>query len=312
MSPKDQKYGSNLRSALPFFIAVAYTLIAIALLLVMGHIGWQGRPNGCIAQNEYHCEFINENAIIKQPINTWSNLAYVFAGYIILFWDKAREKSPPRSLSSERPAIRGMPTVLYGFLVITIGLTSMFFHASMTSWGGGLDTSAMNAYILLLFIYEVSMLLGLSKPAFWGLYIPAALGSFCLRMFIWDDAGIFIFTAVLLGFVMVEVCTICFTLLNKKKSRPLPPLNPVVCTRMKQRAIPNRESKWLAIGLLLFASGYAIWNLFQTGTALCNPHSWFQGHAVWHLLTAIATLAIFQYFQSEKIPDEVNLQPKNS
>jgi hypothetical protein len=42
-----------------------------------------------------------------------------------------------------------------------------------------------------------------------------------------------------------------------------------------------------------------IWNISQTGTSLCDPYSPLQGHAIWHILDAVAAFCLFMYYASE-------------
>lgn len=44
----------------------------------------------------------------------------------------------------------------------------------------------------------------------------------------------------------------------------------------------------LYAGLAALAAGVVIFSLSRTGGPLCDPDSWFQGHGVWHVLTALA------------------------
>lgn len=44
----------------------------------------------------------------------------------------------------------------------------------------------------------------------------------------------------------------------------------------------------LYAGLGALALGVAIFSVSRTGGPLCDPDSWFQGHGVWHVLTAVA------------------------
>ena len=64
----------------------------------------------------------------------------------------------------------------------------------------------------------------------------------------------------------------------------------------------SRDLRWLGLAGGIFLIGLVIWRLSHTGAPLCYPESLLQGHAVWHLLCAISTAAIFVYYQSEHDP----------
>jgi hypothetical protein len=49
-----------------------------------------------------------------------------------------------------------------------------------------------------------------------------------------------------------------------------------------------------------FVLAIVIWRLSHTGAPLCEPTSLVQGHAIWHLLCAGATVFIFLAYTNEK------------
>jgi hypothetical protein len=59
----------------------------------------------------------------------------------------------------------------------------------------------------------------------------------------------------------------------------------------------------LAAGAVM-ALAFAIWN--ATNAGLCDPDSWLQGHAVWHLLGAAAAYLLFCYYASERQPSPLS------
>jgi hypothetical protein len=62
----------------------------------------------------------------------------------------------------------------------------------------------------------------------------------------------------------------------------------------------RRYTPWFWIGIASFLTAYAIW---LTGTAdheWCDPDSLVQAHAIWHLLSAVATWSFFVFLRSER------------
>ena len=49
------------------------------------------------------------------------------------------------------------------------------------------------------------------------------------------------------------------------------------------------------------ALAFVIWNLAQG--PWCDPTSWLQGHAAWHLLCALAAYLLFRLYASERVTD---------
>jgi hypothetical protein len=58
------------------------------------------------------------------------------------------------------------------------------------------------------------------------------------------------------------------------------------------------DGRWLTVAVLALAIGFAAWILDITRTA-CAPWSVLQGHALWHLAGAAASLLLFRYYASE-------------
>ena len=59
----------------------------------------------------------------------------------------------------------------------------------------------------------------------------------------------------------------------------------------------NKIYGYLSLASLLLAFG--IWNMWKDDSYLCNPQSLIQGHAIWHLLDALAAYFLFRYYASE-------------
>ena len=66
---------------------------------------------------------------------------------------------------------------------------------------------------------------------------------------------------------------------------------------------------WFWLGIVSFFGAYAIW---LTGTAdhpWCSPDSIVQAHAIWHLLSAVATWCFFVFLRSERPLDPSERRP---
>jgi len=63
---------------------------------------------------------------------------------------------------------------------------------------------------------------------------------------------------------------------------------------------PRTELRWGAGALGSILVAFAIWN--ATKSAWCDPDSWLQGHAVWHLLCAVSAYLMFRLWASERRP----------
>jgi hypothetical protein len=62
----------------------------------------------------------------------------------------------------------------------------------------------------------------------------------------------------------------------------------------------------MRVGLVLLAVAYAAWVLDDTGR-WCSPMSPWQGHGLWHVLTAVAAVLLVPHYVRTPRPDTVGL-----
>ena len=95
------------------------------------------------------CEAARIGHWILEPVNTWTNLAFVFAGlYFIIKQSKFITNKGPLSSNSSFPLI-------YGFACVFVGMGSFFFHASQTFIGQWFDVFGM--YLVAVFYIFYNM-----------------------------------------------------------------------------------------------------------------------------------------------------------
>ena len=63
------------------------------------------------------------------------------------------------------------------------------------------------------------------------------------------------------------------------------------------------DLRWLGAAVGSLALAFAVWNTAKAGSALCWPHSVYQGHGVWHLLCAVSAYCLFRLYVSERAGD---------
>jgi hypothetical protein len=61
----------------------------------------------------------------------------------------------------------------------------------------------------------------------------------------------------------------------------------------------RRQYAYASLASILTA--FAVWN--GTRSWLCDPHSLIQGHAIWHILGAVAAYLLYRYYASERVDD---------
>jgi hypothetical protein len=255
------------RSLRPALVASTTALVSLALLVVAVRLGWLGADVGRGAE---FCE-VEPTGLIRQPANTLSNLGFVLAGLAVGWY---------AGLPRGRLARRGLATS-YAVVVVLLGPGSMAMHASQSELGGRLDQFSM--YVLAGFAaaYAGIRLSGRGVGTFVAALV--ALVALCDlvgragTLPVVNNAGNAAFTVVLVVAVVLEV-------------------------RLRRRSDRPAGVAWIVAALTTMAVAFAVWTLSRSGAPLCDPHSWVQGHAVWHLLCAVAAYCLYRYWTTEPEP----------
>jgi len=259
----------------PWLCAAIPCLVAglsIGALVIVGLEGWLG-PLGINAGG--FCERFRDG-IIKQPANTWSSLGFVAVGIWIGFTamrDRAALRVAGGPAPSRMSATNGYP-VLYASLAVLLGPGAAAMHASTTDWAGVLDRMSMYVWIAFPVAYGLTRLRDLSGIGFVAIYLAIAL-PFCLL--IANDA-----VPISGDFVLG---TLIFTL---------------AATEVAIGSELSGRRAWLVAATCAFLLAFGTWLPSRTGGAWCDPDSLLQGHAVWHLLCAVAVACIFAFYRSER------------
>ena len=232
-------------------------------------------------------------SIYRQRANTLSNLSYVLVGlYVIAYawWDYRRPTKETDPYAVRHPALMG----LFGVTCIELGIGSGLMHAAMTPWGHKLDVLGM--------IATVSALLALH----WARWIPSIpVGD--RRWPTWPVAGFLVVTISTLLAVNVHMFGRAF-------NTAYAGLVGVLYASMALELVfgkTSRQYRWPVLSFLSLALAFYIWNLDRAGQ-FSSPESWFQGHAIWHLLTAVTlgSAAIFYRSEVRINPDRVGPAPR--
>jgi hypothetical protein len=281
-----------------FTIALAGTLLSVVLMLGLGNAGWPGDPDSCFFDrggSGCYCEGINPGnfrasavfrhpGLIAQPAGFWSALSFVGVGLLILWW-MGWERSTERSAPHDNALTRSRALqVVFGALAAFVGLGTMLFHASLKGWGGWIDSMSMNAFMGFVLFYNLRR--RFSLPAWltgtgYGLVI-VALGLLTAL----DSDNATLYFAGLGGLTLVSQVLVYWS--------------PDVHTAAS-------GWWWFFAATMSFLIGFVVWRLSWTGAPLCDPRSFAQGHAVWHLHAAAALGCLYMYFRAEdagaSVPD---------
>jgi hypothetical protein len=165
--------------------------------------------------------------------------------------------------------------ITYGSITIFIGLTSFFYHVSLTLVGRWVDYLGMYALASFAVVYNLARL-------------RLVRG--------WSFSLSFLTLNLSLAIPMVAISS-----LNVKRSLLLGTIMGMLALEgiiYFIRRPPHLVLTYLfsALGVLTAATAL---NFLDESGAWCNPTSLWQWHAVWHFLTAVAIGLLFMYYRTE-------------
>jgi len=182
-------------------------------------------------------------------------------GFLVAgFWILFKEKNRKETWS-----------IVLGWVLLIAGLGSAFYHASATFFGETLDYFGMflgSAYMLCAVVIRYK---SLSKARGAALFIIIFSGSLSIQYFNSSfDRSLYI-----AEFGVALLLELIFYL---KKGR-------------------STQYRYLFLCWSAFIPGYVFWWLDQE-KIVCNPANHFiSGHAIWHLLDALALFFLYHYYQ---------------
>jgi len=251
--------------------------VALALMVLVGFAaaGWPGQANGCIANQRCFCEAIGEGWV-RQPANTWSNLGFIAVGLGIAAAPGRRRRAGRLPRADNPMAGDGFFPALYGLVVALLGPGSMALHASMTAQGGRWDVLSMYVWVAFCVAYAAYRAVPLGRGGFTVLH-AALVGG--LAWSLWNASlNVDAFFGMLIGAFALGEAGVWWRRPELRQTR-----------------------RWLLGSGASFVVAFAVWiPSRRSDGALCDPDSLLQGHALWHLLCALATLLIWLYYRSER------------
>lgn len=174
-----------------------------------------------------------------------------------------------------------MPTGLrtvYACVVVILGPASAAMHATQSSLGGHLDLLSM--YLIAGFAASYAWVRWVRRGpvAFAAAYASCVVA--CELAGLWTRPVPVVQYAGNVAFGLLLVTAV------------------VLETRLWRRDETRRTIGFgvAALGSMLVAFG--IWIMSQHGW--CDPHSWLQGHGVWHVLGAAAAYFLYRLYASEQ------------
>lgn len=197
---------------------------------------------------------------ISEPANTWSNAVYILSAFIIWRWAK-KQKAPELKW--------------FGPAMFIMGFFSWFYHLSLNFPSQNLDFLGMFIYLYWIVVLNF-------KRLDWGnpkIHIPLYIGFIIISMaFVQIMYPLHIHFQILVPVAAVLILVTEF-LLYKRATQ-----------KIKYKAM------LIGLSLIMIAEVFSI--LDQT-RIFCDPTDHIiQGHAIWHILSAIGlTIATFHFDQ---------------
>lgn len=254
-----------------FTITLAFSVVLIVLFFIALFNGLLGEWSHT---GDDFCE-ASRPGIVKQPANTVSNIGFVIAG-LAAAWQLSRNRfAQTQNVFNQS----NFTATFFSCMAVFLGPASMAMHATETRLGGFLDMLSMYLIAAFTASYAMQRFFKYSSAVFTVVF--SAIVLFCvyaqhlpIKPPVVGFFGSFLF-AVFIG------VTIVFESLNSFVRKY------------------DHEIKWGIFSLSSLLIAFLIWNLERRVDAFCDPHSLIQGHAIWHLLDALAVYFLFRFYVSE-------------
>jgi hypothetical protein len=261
-----------------FRLFILFSLMTLALIPLSWLPGpWSmWRPATCLPDACF-CEAIGLG-FIRQPIDTWSNLAFVLVGLLIL-----EDVLRPSSNRSNLLAQQRTYGVVYAVAVILIGLGSWFYHASLTFVGQWFDVMGMYLLGTFMVLYSFARVLSGTEPGevkskdgciFTASYVLFSF-TLALSLIVVPELRRYLFGMLLVATIALEVV-------------------------IRRRSVMQIRTGYFIAALLIYVLAQLIWTLDLNHIA-CDPKNLLQGHAIWHILTAASAGLLYWYYRSENL-----------
>ncbi len=198
-------------------------------------------------------------AWVTNPANTWSNALYIVLGLVM--WREARRRRS-RALS------------LFGPAGVAVGVFSLVYHASYTWFLQFFDFVGMFLFCFIVLTLNARRL-GWIGPEKQSAFYGVGVALFSALVPVLFEMGVPI-----QGLVLVLVLAMIGQEIALRTAGGGPR--------------PDYRFWYAALALIALA---ATFSLLDVTRAWCDPHDhWLQGHALWHVFSALSLYALFLFY----------------
>ena len=188
------------------------------------------------------------DGFLAQPVNALSSLTFSVIGVAILVW-------AGRAGGRERRF-----RLILGLLFVLTGLGSFLYHGPQTAGSLLAHDITFLATLVVVAITNGALALGWSERRSWTV-LAVLLTTYAVILVLWPTATNVLTTASVVLLVASDI-----------------PLH----------RIGGIAGRWYVAALVLLVLALGFFALGRSGAPLCTADSLFQGHALWHGLSAVA------------------------
>jgi Ceramidase len=259
----------------PILFAFILTALMCCIWWVFEHVFsagiWADMTQSKSGLSGEYCEYDHKGNFFRQKYNTYSNLIYFFVGVFIILFTKYSVYSP-----AQVNRLQTFPALSFfmGACFIYLSFGSAFFHASLTYLGQRVDmngTYGISIVLLAIGIYHVFAFEKFNKHYLLCIIILALIG--------------FVFLAPLVSSGVVIPIIILSVLALK------------IITYFKFKKQHYLSLIGMSFFLILIAIKIRTRDVEKIN---CDPNAVLQGHAIWHVLTALSSFCSYAYFRFTK------------
>ena len=241
-------------------IASALTVGSLSILSSL----WEGLSPATCVPNCF-CEAVRPDGPLRQPVNTWSSVAFILTGaWLLAVVNGTAEKRNRR--------FKDVYAILLATCSIIIGVGSAFLHASLTLVGQFLDVLGMYLLATFMLLYACERLILWTTTFTFYAFVILNVGLAILLITV-PESRRYVFAILIVLAVLLEVL-------------------------VRRYRKPRILKKWWNAGLALLSLAYVIW-ILDNQRLLCWPYGLIQGHSIWHISGAIAIVLLYNYYASE-------------
>lgn len=195
----------------------------------------------------------NSNGMLIQPVSAFSSLVFSIAGLVLLSW--------AGSVEGHERLIR----ILFGSAMVATGIGSFLFHGYDSAVAQFLHDITFLSTVWLLAVVNIAEVRSWQRPVEWGI-VMAGITAFSV--------------AILIGPGITNIFTLLVTVA-------------LIASDVQLERSGGIARPWWVAALVAMTSAIVLFLLGRTGGLLCDPDSAFQGHGLWHALSAAALAFYF-------------------